>query len=211
MRRYTDLTEGASRHTTHGCVWLVVGGISLGALIAVGGLALIFPAWGSNNRGKIEGRWKLTDPPDPDGSLPDDSPVIGFLPHLLPPNPTRGGSPRKGSQVREQMRTLEEVGVYFYIEFKPKDTLNLGMGSDRPEIHNVFRNLQAFGGRVASWTARYQLQWGDGVEFFYLPQGVQNQGLFGKKERARTQIRIEGDNLLLTNDEGKISKFTRLK
>ncbi len=210
MLRHTDSTESASRHTTHGCAWLVVGGIALGALIAVGGFALIFTSWGSNNRGKIEGKWKLTEPPDPDGSRPDDTPVIGLMPHALPPNPTWGGSSRKGSQVREQMRILEEVGLYFYIEFKPKDTLDLGMGSDKPEVLNAIRSIQALGGPV-NWTARYQLQWGDGVEFFYLPQAVQNQGLFGKKERARTKIRIEGDNLLLTNDEGKCSKFTRLK
>ena len=69
--------------------------------------------------------------------------------------------------------------------------------------------------RLVTWDAKYKLLSGEGVEFHDLPKDLQEQaggGLFGRnKDRARTKIHIDGDNMTMTDDDGKSGKLVRIK
>ena len=62
-------------------------------------------------------------------------------------------------------------------------------------------------------TCKYKLLKGDAVEIYDLPKEMQDKegdGLFGrKKDKAKTNIKISGDNMTMTDDDGKSCKLSR--
>lgn len=157
---------------------------------AVCGLALTYTACSSdnkvtidgnsNNKGKIEGKWKRTQ------SFHEDV----------------------ASKAAEP--AFDAIGLYFYLEFKPGDILDMGEAGDKPEAIKFLKMLQESGAPGLKFIAKYRLHRGDDVEVFELDKGVQNMGLFGKKDRVRVEIKIDGDTMTVTNDEGKNSSFIRI-
>lgn len=67
-------------------------------------LALLCTACGSNNKGKIEGKWKFVSLPSQD---------------------------EKSKQDLEQ---LTQLGVYLYLDFKPDGMMTMALGADNPQV-----------------------------------------------------------------------------
>jgi hypothetical protein len=152
-------------------------------LVAVGGLAMLCTACGaSNNKGKIEGKWKITD-----------------MPH-------------KDDKSKKEFEDMTKMGLYVYFDFKPDNALEMGVGADKPEVLEFIKALSK--GEPLQWNAKYKLLSGDGVEFYDLPKEMREKGggLFGgNKDRARTNIKIEGDKMTMTDADGKTGQLTKIK
>jgi hypothetical protein len=149
-------------------------------MIAVCGLAMLCTACGaSNNKGKIEGKWKMVSGP-------------GF---------------------DEQAKMFEMLKAYFYFDFKPEGTLALGLEMSDPEMKKMFEGK--VGAEKTSFTCKYKLLKGDAIEIYDLPKEMQKEGgggLFGRnKDKARTNVKINGDNMTMTDEDGKSFQLSRVK
>jgi hypothetical protein len=143
------------------------------ALAVLFGFALAAAGCGSNNKGKIEGKWKIV-------SMPEKA---------------QGG--------KNEFAEMAKLGIYVYMEFRPDGTATFGVGADKPEMMDLM--AKGAGGKKLSWDLKYKLLSGDGVEFYDLPKDLQTEGgggLFGKKDRARANVKISGDQMKMTDDEG---------
>jgi len=153
------------------------------ALFVVGAVALLCTACGSsNNKGKIVGKWKINE-----------------LPH-------------KDNEAKEDFEGLSKLGIYVYFDFRADNTLEMGVGADKPETLEFVKAMSK--GQALQWTAKYKLLSGDGVEFYDLPKEMQEKGggIFGKnKDRARTNVKIDGDRMTMTDDDGKTGQLSRVK
>jgi len=153
------------------------------ALIAVCAIAMLCTACGSKNKGKIEGKWKLIEAP---------------------------ASNEKDSETFQEM---SKSGLYMFFDFKADKSLTIGLHSDSEDMLKMVKALAP--NKKITWDAKYKLLSGEGVEFHDLPKDLQEQaggGLFGRnKDRARTKIHIDGDNMTMTDDDGKSGKLVRIK
>ena len=136
---------------------------------------------GSNNKGKIEGKWKMVSPPD-----------------------------KGDAKAKADMAKMGEMGMYLFMEFKPDGVFVIGLGADTEEKLNFFKAF-APGGKL-TWDAKYKLLNGDGVEVYDMPKDLQtgSGGMFGNKDRGRANIKINGDDMTMTDDSGT-TKLTRIK
>ena len=112
-----------------------------------------------------------------------------------------------GVQGAEELKQAALMGIYLYCEFKPNNTFELGAGSDNPQMAEM---IQGKAGATAG--GKYKLLSGEGVEFYDLPKEFSKGGggMFGNKDRARTKIKIEGDNMTWSDDDGKTAKLARV-
>jgi hypothetical protein len=153
------------------------------ALIAVCGLAALSTACGSKNKGKIEGKWKLTEAPT---GKADDA---------------------------ENFKQMAQQGLYMYFDFKGDNTLTIGLHSDNEEMIKMMKSFAP--NQQLAWTVKYKLLSGESVEFYDLPKELQEKGgggLFGtNKDKARTKVHIDGDNMTMTDSDGKSGKLVRIK
>jgi len=150
------------------------------AFLVLAGLALAAAGCSSNNKGKIEGKWKFVSAPALDATI----------------------------------KELEPAKAYLYMEFKPDGTMSMGAESSDPQFNEIMQKMASTKGEktVVSW--KYKLLSGDGVEFYDLPKELQEKGggVFGKnKDKARTSVKINGDDMTMTDDDGKTGKLTRVK
>jgi hypothetical protein len=139
-------------------------------------LALLCNACSSNNKGKIEGKWKIVSGPGFDANT---------------------------------AKQLDIIKMYVYIEFKSDNTLTIGADT----TDQNFKKQVAEAAKSFSKGCKYRLKSGDIVEFYDIPKEMQekgNGGLFGNKDRARPRIRIDGDNMTMTDDSGQMN-LVRLK
>ena len=141
-------------------------------VLAVSGL-LATGCGKSNNEGKIVGKWKIVGLPD-----------------------------KTSAQHRDEFSKLNTLGVYVYLDFRPDNTLTMGVGSDAPGMLQMMK-AGAPGGKL-EWPAKYKLKSGDAVEIYDMPKEMQGQGggMFGSKDRAAVKISINGDNMSMTDEEG---------
>ncbi|HEX3146606.1 MAG TPA: hypothetical protein VHR66_00800 [Gemmataceae bacterium] len=153
------------------------------AYLVLAGLALVAAGCGSNNKGKIEGKWKITE---------------------FPSEPN--------SNTKDTFADLGKMGLYIAMEFKSDESLVMALAADKPETLEFVKLMSQ--GKPTSWNAKYKLESGDGVEFYDLPKDMQNKGgggLFGSKDRAKVKIKIDGDNMTMTDDTSKVIKLVRVK
>jgi hypothetical protein len=108
---------------------------------------------------------------------------------------------------------LDQVGGYLFIEFGSDGTLTMGADFKDKEMGETIKKAAAASGEKTSFSWKYKLLSGDGVEFYDLPPELKQQmsGMFGGKDRARTKIKIDGDNMTMTDDDGKSGQLTRVK
>ena len=104
------------------------------------------------------------------------------------------------------VKQLAAMQTYAYIEFG-KDTCTIGVYSDNPD---VLKGL-AQSGEKSTITCKYKLLSGDGLEMYDLPPELKQMGTGGKADRARTKVKIDGDTMTMTDDDGKQGKLTRVK
>jgi hypothetical protein len=151
------------------------------AFVLFAGLALVVAGCGSNNKGKIEGRWKVTTFPE-----------------------------KTDAKTKNEMDQLGKMGLYLFLEFKSDGTMSVGLGADKKEVLDVIKAMAPQ--QKTTWDMKYKLLSGDGVEVYDMPADLQSGGggLFGKKDRARVSIKINGDDMTLVDDEGT-TKLTKVK
>lgn len=149
-------------------------------LAAVFGISMLCTACGSNNKDKIVGKWKISDIP--------------------------GQSEKDAAEFAE----MSKMGMYVYFDFRPDNTMVMGVEADKPEIMEFVKAMAK--GQQLSWTAKYKLLSRDGVEFYDLPKEMREKGggLFSK-DRGRTKIKIDGDKMTMTDDDGKTGHLVRIK
>ncbi|QJW99651.1 hypothetical protein [Frigoriglobus tundricola] len=135
----------------------------------------------SNNKGKIEGKWKMV-------SLPE-----------------------KVTKDKGGIDDLAKLGMYVYWEFKPDGVLTFGVGADRPETLELVKKgapNQKFvwdakykllsGDLVELYDIPKDMQQSGGG------------GMFGSKDRGRAKVKITGDDMTMTDDTGTM-KLVRTK
>ncbi|MFO0824103.1 MAG: hypothetical protein U0792_13485 [Gemmataceae bacterium] len=150
------------------------------AIVILAGLTLVAAGCGSNNAGKIEGKWKIVSAPG----------------------------------LEDTNKQLEQVKAYLYMEFRPDGTMSMGADFEDPAMKEIVEKFAAKSGEKTSFSWKYKLLTGDNVEFYDLPKELQEKGtggLFGGKDKARTSVKIDGDNMTMTDSDGKTGKFVRIK
>src|SRR5262245_25681317 len=107
----------------------------IGPLAVLLGFALFSAGCGSNNKGKIEGRWKY----------------VSF-------------SEKTGADGREHLEKLSKESAYSYLEFQPDGTLIASIDGTDPAKLEALKALAAKEKRPFAASAKYKLLAGDGVE-----------------------------------------------
>jgi hypothetical protein len=153
------------------------------ALAALTGFALLAAGCSSNNKGKVEGRWKFV-------TFPESTEAQG-----------------KGKAF---LAALNERGAYFMLEFRPDGTMTLGVGSGKPEVLDQLKAVAAENGQKLTGEAKFKLLPGDGVEFYDLPAEFRGEGSpFGSQKQVKVQIKITGNEMTLVASDGTAT-LTRL-
>ncbi|MBP3953876.1 hypothetical protein J8F10_00990 [Gemmata sp. G18] len=149
------------------------------ALVLLAGFVLLATGCGSNNKGKIEGKWKITGFPE-----------------------------KTTASTKADMTKMSEAGMYIYLEFKADGGLAFGLGTDKPELLQLLKASAP--NQKITWDAKYKLSSGDGVEISDMPKDMQaGGGLFGQKDRARVKVKITGDQMALTDEQG-VTTLTKI-
>jgi hypothetical protein len=151
------------------------------SFVVLASFALFAAGCKSNNEGKIVGKWK----------------VIGVSGPNADP---------------EDFAEMQKFGVYLFLDFRVDGVMVVGIDSDNPEKLNEIKQL-APGGKL-SVDVKYKLRFGDGIEFYDLPAEMQEQGggLFGRnKDRALAKVKINGDQMTMTDDDGTSGQLVRVK
>lgn len=153
------------------------------AFVLLAGLAFVAAGCGSNNKGKIVGKWKIT-----------------------------GG----GGIKDEELKMMETFGVNMILDFRDDGTIAMAVQSNNPDFQKAMEASKD----KTSFTFKYRLGSGDVVELYDLPKELQEKdkkggpGLFGSKDRAKAIIKIEGDNMTISDDDTLKSnplKLTKMK
>jgi len=139
------------------------------AFLALAGLALA-AGCSSNNKGKIEGKWKVV-------ALPE----------------------KAEAKAKEDFEQMAKLGTFAYFEFKADGDVAFGSGKagETQELGSV---------------GKYKLGSGDTVDISAVPKEMQKGGggLFGQKDQARINVKITGDDMDLTQEQGTM-KLKRIK
>ena len=111
----------------------------------------------------------------------------------------------------EELKMMEAFKVTLVMEFKEDGTVRMGLEAP-PEMQKMLEK----GDGKSSASFKYKLLSGDTVEFYDIPKDMQDKeggGLFGKKDRGKATVKIEGDNMTITDDETKDKplKLTKMK
>ncbi|AMV28057.1 hypothetical protein VT84_26870 [Gemmata sp. SH-PL17] len=151
---------------------------TIGFVLLVG-CTMFTTGCGSSNKGKIEGKWKVTAFPE-----------------------------KTSGKNKQDMDEIAKAGMYIYLEFKADGGLTVGLGADKPEMLAIvkaaspnqkitwdakYKLLSGDGVEVTDMPKDMQ----------------SGGGLFGQKDKARVKVNITGDQMSLTDNEGvtKLTKI----
>ncbi|HEY1191833.1 MAG TPA: hypothetical protein VGE74_29650 [Gemmata sp.] len=114
------------------------------------------------------------------------------------------------TKTKDSFTQMNEAGVFMHLEFKPNGVLTIGIGANKPELLELIKATAP--DKKIAWDAKYKLLSGDGVELYDLPKDMQSggSGLFGKSNRGRVVIKIVGDDMTMTDQQGT-GRLTRMK
>jgi|GEM_PF-6187028 len=106
-------------------------------------------------------------------------------------------------------KQMESLGMSMIMEFKDDGTVAMFPQFSDPKMQKM---VEASGEKTSfSW--KYKLGSGDAVEFYDFPKELKGKkggdGPFGSKERAKGNIKIDGDNMTINDEE--TMKTTPLK
>ena len=127
---------------------------------------------GSNNKGKIEGKWKLESYPG----------------------------------MEDFEKVSKETGMILYFEFEPNGTFALGFDSENKQILDLIKAKTG----STRFTAKYKLLMGDGIELYDFSPGPMSDAFKGQKI-ARSNIKINGDKMTMTDPDGKTGSLVKMK
>lgn len=140
-------------------------------------LALATAGCGSNNTGKIVGKWKLASAP---------------------------------GMKAEDLKMMETLKAFLYFEFKPDGNMAVGVEFGDPAMKELMAKGGENGGEKTVMNGQYKLLSGDDVEFSGMNDQKKAGGLFGKGDKSRLKIKIDGDNMTITGSDG-VGQLTRVK
>jgi hypothetical protein len=111
----------------------------------------------------------------------------------------------------DDMKMMEAFKLVPYMEFKDDGTVSFGVDTTDPDM----KKLMEKGGEKTAFSFKYKLGSGDDVELYDLPKDLQDKkgggSPWGKKDRAKCSVKIEGDNMTIIDDEKKDLKLTKMK
>jgi hypothetical protein len=112
-----------------------------------------------------------------------------------------------GPGLDAQIKEMEQLKAYMYFDFRGDGSLTIGAESSDPAI----QELAAKNGKTV--TCKYKLRGGESVEFYDLPPEMKQGGggLFGGKDKARTNVTINGDSMTMKDSDGSTAKLTKVK
>lgn len=110
-----------------------------------------------------------------------------------------GGPGMKG----DEMKMMEMMKITPYFEFKADGTAGFGISAADAMFKKM---IEEKAGGVTNVTFKYKLLSGDGVELYDLPKELTEKkggggGMFGKKDRARANVKIDGDSMSISDDD----------
>jgi hypothetical protein len=112
----------------------------------------------------------------------------------------------------KDLKSFEENKIYFVFDFKADKSLTIGLEATDSKSQATLASLSQ--GKTTSFNMKYRLRSGDAVEFYDLPKEMteKGSGFIGKnKDLAKTHIMINGDNMIMTDDDGKTGNLVRMK
>ena len=103
-----------------------------------------------------------------------------------------------GGAKEEELKLMRDLGIYVYLEFKNDGTLRFGAEASDPKVKKLLEN-----GKETLASCKYKLLGGDEVEIYDIPKDLQDKdgGPFGKKDRAKGMIKIDGDKMTISDDD----------
>lgn len=147
------------------------------AFVVLAALSLTAIGCGSNNKGKIVGKWQISD--------------FG------------------GDKAEDKLKDMGDK-IAIYMEFRADETGGFGIEVTDPMLKEVFAKSK----EKTTFAFKYKLLNGDIVEVYDLPKEMQEGGPFGKKDRGKMRVKIDGDNMTISDDEtlkNKPARLTRMK
>jgi hypothetical protein len=112
----------------------------------------------------------------------------------------------------DEMKMMEALKTYPYMEFKDDGTVTFGVEFGDPDMKKLIE--QSGKGDKMNFSFKYKLGSGDEVEFYDVPKDLQDKDKKGgpfKKDRAKAMIKIDGDNMTMTDEDKKEVKLTKMK
>jgi hypothetical protein len=108
--------------------------------------------------------------------------------------------------MEEFEKVSQATGLIMYFEFEPNGVFALGFECENKAILDA---IKAKAG-ATRFTAKYKLLSGDGVELYDFSPGPLTDAFKGQK-RARSNIKITGDTMTMTDPDGKSGSLKRMK
>jgi S1-C subfamily serine protease len=110
----------------------------------------------------------------------------------------------------EQLKILESLKIYPFMEFKEDGTGSVGADSTDEDTKKLLLKSP----EKTVFFFKYKLNFGDEVELYDLPKELQyktGRRPFGQKDRARLQVKIDGENMTATDEDTKESRRPRCR
>ncbi|MBN9119993.1 MAG: hypothetical protein J0I06_12660 [Planctomycetes bacterium] len=151
------------------------------AFVLLAALAITATGCGSNNKGKIEGKWK----------------VVSF--------------PEKTSEKnKNDVAEMGKLGIYVYMEFKPEGAFVFGVGAEKQEMLDMMKALAPNQKTTWDAKYKLLSGDGVEIYDLPKDMQKEGSGLFGNKDRARVKVVINGDEMKMTDDDGTAT-LTKIK
>jgi len=110
-----------------------------------------------------------------------------------------------GKGMEAQKATMDSLKAYVFMEFKPDNTVSIGVESSDP----AFQKILAAGAEKTNMTGKYKLKSGNTVEMYDMPK-QNGTGFFQGKDRAQTDIKIEGTKMTMTDPDGSTFQLEKV-
>ena len=109
----------------------------------------------------------------------------------------------------KEIKLLDGFGMAMVFDFRADGSVTAGMEATDPALRAEVEKAAQAKGEQISTSGRYKLLSGDDVEFSGFTGGKAGGGLFGKGEKGRAKVQIQGDDMTLVASDGT-GKFVRM-
>jgi hypothetical protein len=109
----------------------------------------------------------------------------------------------------DDLKMVETLKIYPFMEFKEDGTGSVGADSTDEDMKKLLLKSP----EKTVFPFKYKLNFGDEVELYDLPKELQyktGRRPFGQKDRARLQVKIDGENMTATDEDTKEIKATKM-
>jgi len=106
-----------------------------------------------------------------------------------------------GGIKEDELKMMDAFGINVFMEFRDDGTGNFGMQASNAEFQKALEQK----GEKTSFSFKYKLGSGDVVEFYDLPKDAGDKKAggspFGGKDKEKANIKIDGDNMTISDDD----------